>query len=257
MPVQTNPLTYNGFVEQLANMAVVQTQTVLGVVQGVDSWFTLLIPQVLNYAEQRIQRDIDLLALLVSSTYTLNISTNMLTIPVEDFETIQTIQIDPDDGLPPILATSKEFIQNVWNSPTSPGRPFYFAMYGGDAVTFGNTSMLILFGPYADQNYQLLVTGTRNAKSLAQFAIDPDASTQTTFISTWLPDLLLQASMIIISQYQRNFDATSNDPSMAASYESNYQNLLKSAIVEEARRKWQAPAWSSQSPPVIATPTRG
>lgn len=77
------------------------------------------------------------------------------------------------------------------------------------------------------------------------------------FISQYLPDLLVMASMIYISAYQRNFGKESDDPQMAMSYESQYQLLLKSAGVEEARKKFDAAAWSSQSPATVATLTRG
>jgi hypothetical protein len=43
---------------------------------------------------------------------------------------------------------------------------------------------------------------------------------------------------------------------MAITYESQYQALLKGAAVEEARKKYEASAWSSQSPSPVATPTR-
>jgi hypothetical protein len=77
------------------------------------------------------------------------------------------------------------------------------------------------------------------------------------FISQYLPDLLIMASMVYISAYQRNFGRQSDDPQMAQSYEGQYQALLKSATVEEARKKFEAAAWSSQSPAQVASPTRG
>ena len=64
------------------------------------------------------------------------------------------------------------------------------------------------------------------------------------------------ASMIYISAYQRNFGRASDDPQMAMTYESQYQALLKSAVVEEARKKFDASGWSSQSPATVATPSR-
>jgi hypothetical protein len=43
---------------------------------------------------------------------------------------------------------------------------------------------------------------------------------------------------------------------MAVTYESQYQALLKGAITEEFRKKFEASGWSSMSPPIVATPTR-
>jgi len=62
--------------------------------------------------------------------------------------------------------------------------------------------------------------------------------------------------MIYISAYQRNFGKAVDDPAMAVTYESQYQALLKSAVIEESRKKFEASGWSSMSPPVVATPTR-
>jgi hypothetical protein len=79
----------------------------------------------------------------------------------------------------------------------------------------------------------------------------------STFISLYLPDVFIMASMIYISAYQRNFGRANDDPQMAVTYESQYQALLKSAMMEENRKKFEAAAWSSQSPSPVATPTRG
>jgi hypothetical protein len=65
------------------------------------------------------------------------------------------------------------------------------------------------------------------------------------------------ASMIYVSAYQRNFGRANDDPQMAVSYESQYQALLKSAIVEEARKQFQSSGWASESPATVATPSRG
>jgi hypothetical protein len=78
----------------------------------------------------------------------------------------------------------------------------------------------------------------------------------TTFISLYLPDLFIMASMIYISAYQRNFGRANDDPQMAVTYESQYQALLKTADLEENRKKFEAAAWSSQEPSISATPTR-
>ena len=65
------------------------------------------------------------------------------------------------------------------------------------------------------------------------------------------------ASMIYISGYQRNFGRQSDDPAMAQSYESQYQALLKSAVTEEVRKKYESAGWTSESVSPVSTPTRG
>tara|TARA_R110000868_G_scaffold102492_9_gene282211 strand:+ start:1703 stop:2476 length:774 start_codon:yes stop_codon:yes gene_type:complete len=253
---QTTPLTYNGYVTQIANMAVVDTTTVSSVVQGTDPAFNITIPQMLNYAELRIQRDLDLLPSQTSRTYSLTIGNNQLQISSNDFVTIQTIEINSNGVVIPLLPSTKEFLQNVYGSSTSTSIPAYFAMYGGDLSTGGNTYNNLLVGPYPDANYGITITGTVRLPTLYQSATTALAPTGTTFISTYFPDLLIQASMIYIAQYQRNFGQASNDPSMGPTYELQYQNLLRSAAIEEGRKKFSAAAWSSMSPAVAATPSR-
>jgi hypothetical protein len=106
-----------------------------------------------------------------------------------------------------------------------------------------------LLGPYPDAAYQVEIVGTIRPDSLS-------ATNTTTFISLYLPDLFIMASMIYVSAYQRNFGRQNDDPQMAQSYETQYKTLLQSALMEENRKKFEAAAWSSQSPSVAATPTR-
>ena len=253
----TTPLTYNGYVNQIATMAVVNTTTVSGVVQGVDAAFNAIIPQMLNYAELRIQRDMDLLPSVVPRTYTITPYTNSLQISIDDFVTIQTIQIT-QSNLPAVTLqpTSKEYLQMVFNNPNTLGTPTFFAMTGGDLASGGSTYNNIMFGPYADESYPVTVYGTIRTPTLYEFANTAQADTSTTFISTYLPDLLIMASMVYISAFQRNFGRMSDDPAMAQSYEGQYQSLKNAAVIEEYRKKFQASAWSSMSVPQGATPTR-
>lgn len=256
MAAASNALTYNLYVSQVANLAVMQTQTVSGVVEGVDASFNALIPSMLNYAELRIQRDLDLLPSLTSRTYSLAADTNTLQISVDDFVTIQTIQVAHGSTVVPTRPVSKELLQNVYPTDAVKGPPVWFAMTGGDATTGGSTYNNITFGPFTDAIYSVTAYGTIRLPSLYKFANPTDAGTGTTFISTYLPDLLIQASMIYVSEFQRNFTPTGNDPEMPGSYELQYGALLKSAVVEEARKKFQASAWSSMAPPIVATPNR-
>jgi hypothetical protein len=255
---QTTPLTYNGYVTQVATMAVVNVQTTSGIVVGVDADFNAIIPQMLNYAELRIQRDLDLLPSQTSRPYTLTIGSNQLQLGAYDFVTVQTITLNVSNVTYPLLASTKEYLQNVYGSSAvgSRGRPKIFAIYGGDLSTGGETYNNILLGPYPDIAYSVDVVGTVRLPTLYENATTPLAATGTTFISTYFPDMLVQASLIYISQFQRNFGQASNDPAMGPTYELQYQNLLRAAAVEEGRKKFSASAWSSMSPQVAATPTR-
>ena len=64
------------------------------------------------------------------------------------------------------------------------------------------------------------------------------------------------ASLVFIAAYQRNFSASSDDPNMAVNYEKTYQTLLKGAMVEEARKKFNSAGWTPLSPAAVASPSR-
>ena len=127
----------------------------------------------------------------------------------------------------------------------------------GDSITLYN------FYPVGwNATFTVTVTGTTTVTVSTTAAPATTIGTaalpsSTTFISLNLPDVMIMASMIYISAYQRNFGRANDDPQMAVTYESQYQSLLKGAAVEEARKKFEAAGWSSQSPSTFATPTRG
>jgi hypothetical protein len=247
----TTGLSYNGtvagtnsYVEQLANLAVVK----LNLADPTDP-FTILIPQAITYAENRIYRDLDFLSTVTrSSSYQLTAGNRNLTIPAANFVTIQELNVvtpanitNPDLGTRnPLLPTTKEFLNNVYNALGVTAVPEYFAMIDQNNV---------IVGPWPNNSYTVEVTGTVRPNSLS-------STNTTTFISLYLPDLFLMASMIFVSGFQRNFGRQSDDPAMAQSYEGQYKTLLTGAMIEEARKKFQASAWSSMSPSVAATPTR-
>jgi hypothetical protein len=257
----TNPLSYNQWVQQVGVLAVELTSETAGVYSFNSAPLEQSVPQILNYAELRIQRDLDLLASQTSNLYTLTAGQQALAISINDFLTVQTIEAVQTNGgtvvsSVPLLPVSKEMIQNVYGGLVGAGLPMYFAMYGdafGDGANSNNT---IIFGPVPSYAFQLRVTGTIRTPSLYSFASSGPADAGSTYISTYYPDMLVMASMIFVSAYQRNFSATSDSPDMGQSYEKQYQALLPSALAEENRKKFMGSGWSSYSTPATATATR-
>lgn len=236
----TTGLTYSQYVTQIATMAVVEPT---------DPAFVTILPQMISYAENRMYREIDFLFTSVSTTaYACSVGSRTIAVPSGTFVVPEQINVitpsgttNPDLGTRvPLLPTTKEFLDAVYGSGLYTGLPKYFCPF--DDYTF-------FVGPYPDSAYQVELVGTVRPDSLS-------ASNPTTFISLYLPDLFIMASMIYISAYQRNFGRANDDPQMAVTYESQYQALLKGAMSEEARKKFEAAAWSSQGPAVSATPTR-
>lgn len=239
----TTGLDYPGYVAQIATMAVVQST---------DTNFQTILPQMVTYAENRIYRDLDLLSTVASLTnYTITAGSRTLTIPAGTVVTTQQMNIitpagtsNPEAGVRnPCLPVTKEFLDMVYGDSSSSARalPQYYA-------PFQDTTYY--FGPFADQTYTVEIVGTIRPASLS-------STNPTTFISSYLPDLFIMASMIYVSAYQRNFGVVNNDPAMAMTYEAAYENLLKTAIVEETRKKYSGPGWTSESPTPVASPSRG
>lgn len=256
----TTGLTYSQYVTQIATMAVVAET---------DAAYVTILPQMITYAENRMYRDINFmftstslhgasfvltpgnrnlsfdinLALnldAASGTFVVSDQINLLT----DASGNAATTTNPDACVrTPLLPTTKEFLDAVYGSSLTAnrGQPQYF-------VPFNET--LFYLGPVPDQAYPVEVVGTYRPNSLS-------ATNPTTFISLYLPDVFIMASMIYISAYQRNFGRANDDPQMAITYESQYQALLKSALVEEARKTFESSGWSSQSPATVATPSRG
>jgi hypothetical protein len=235
-------MNYTEYVQQIATMAVVPVD---------DPNFQIIIPQMINYAELRMQRELDFLSTMTqNTTYSLTANNSLLSISTSSFVTLQTVQIQNAAGvITPLLPVTKEYLQNVWGTSGSPGTPTLFAVYGGDAGSGGEIAQNIIVGPWPDTSYNVILTGTIRAEPLS-------ATNATTYISVYLPDVMIMASMIYISAYQRNFGRMNDDPQMAQSYESQYQALKAGAMVEESRKKFQAAAWSSMAPAPIASPTR-
>ena len=243
----------NSYKTQIATMAVVE---------DTNAEFLVILPQAITYAENRICRDLDFLFTSVAnSSYSVALNSRTITVPSANFfpsesgtlvvcEQINLLTpsgaTDPDSAIRvPLLPTTKEFLDAVYGASSATGQPKYFCPFGD-----GESAYTFLVGPYSNANYTVEIVGTYRPTSLS-------VSNPTTFISLYLPDLFIMASMIYISAYQRNFSsAQGNDPQMPVTYETQYQTLLKSAIVEENRKKFEAAAWSSQSASTTATPTR-
>ena len=237
----TTGLTYATYVTQIATMAVVDPT---------DVNFQAILPQAITYAENRIYRDLDLLATTKAVTaYSLTVGSRSVTVPESLFVEAEQINVitpvgtsDPNLGTRnPLTPCTKEFLDAVYGSSASAGVPQYFC-------PFNSTTFYV--GPFPDAAYTLELVGDYRPDSLS-------VSNTTTFISTYLPDLMIMASMVYVSAYQRNFSSMGNDPQMPGSYEAQYEALLKGAAGEEWRKKFEGAAWSSKSQSPVATPTRG
>lgn len=235
-------LTYATFVTAVSELLVVDPT---------DTDFLAILPDMIDYAEQRAYRELDLLNTVVrNSSATLTIGTRNFTLPTDLGRFVVTNGfniITPSSTTNPDLGTrnqvvpsSRDVLDVLWPSTTGAGVPTLFAPI---------TDQLFIFGPFPDATYTVEVIGTIRPTPLS-------AANTTTYLSQYLPDLFLTCSMIFGSAYQKNFGSQADDPQMAQSYESQYKTLFSSANTEEMRKKYSSGGWASLSPTPIATPSR-
>jgi hypothetical protein len=225
--------------------------------------FVAALPSIIDYAEQRCYRELDLLAargqwfgFLAPLSPVFNLATDItspdptaLPSPV----TVERVRIlTPIDvvipptagtltGAAPCIPTSPEYLDAVFGPGSTAGFP----------VRFSHTTQDILeFGPVPDLAYPIAVFGMYRPFPL--YSAPPNDGSQTTFLTSLLPDLFLAAAMINASGYQKNFGAQMDDPKMAMSWETQFGSLLPSAKSEEMRKRfhgWQADTAETNPPP--------
>lgn len=222
----------------------------LMVTTALDPDFVAIEPSIIDYAEQRCYREGDFLSTIIrDSSSALTANSRNFTLPSGQgrFVTTQGFNVytpvSSTTTRNQLVPTTRDFLDATWPSEsasTTPSIPANYAMI---------TDQTIIVGPPPDANYMVEVIGTIRPIPLS-------ATNTTTFLSLYLPDLFFAASMVFASGYQKNFGSQSDDPRMAASWESQYQLLKESAFTEEFRKKYQSVSWSSMSMSPIATPPR-
>ena len=238
-------LTYSSFTTQLSNFLVIPAG---------DPNLTLAIPSIIDDAEQRAYRDLDLLNTIYRDssvvltaglrTYAENtsIAGNGPFLVTQELNVITPAgTTNPDLGTRnPLLPATKEMLDFLYPNSTGQGIPVYYAPI--------NQNTFIL-GPWPDQAYTVEAVGTVRPLPLS-------ASNTTTLLSVYFPDLFLNAALAIGYGYLKDYGAATDDPKAGVSWENKYQQQLKSAITEEARKRFQAQGWGAQSTGPEATPPR-
>lgn len=234
-------LTYNSFTTSLANMIVVPVS---------DPNYVIALPNIIDDAEQRLYRELDLLSTVTRDTGLLAANSRNFTLPSNNgrFVVIEQMNVitpvattNPDLGTRnPLLPTSKEYLDVVYPSVTGAGVPNLMAPISDQAW---------IVGPWPDAAYTVEVIGTIRPAALS-------ADNPNTFLTDYLPDVFLAAALVMSAGYQKNFSSMGDDPKAAVSWESHVKVLLESAMVEEIRKKFGSQGWSSKSPDPIATPPR-
>jgi hypothetical protein len=220
---------YSGYQTALATLMVTSTA---------DPNFQNILPNCIDYAEQRIYREIDLLntrytdtsSACVAGTDTAFLTNTLMVLELVSVITPAGSTYASGGSKQSLIPVTRDFLDMVYPSKAtaSQSAPVYFAMIGQQAIKLG---------PCPDQNYNLEIFGTYRPAPLS-------ATNATTPLT-----VLLSASMIFMAGYQKNFGAQADDPKMASSWEAQYEKQMAGAQSEEFRKKFQESSWSSQITP--------
>lgn len=228
-------------------LTAISTEAVIPVT---DPFFLSIIPTIIDTSEQRIYRELDLLSTVIrDSTGSLTANSRNFTLPSDAGRFVTTLGFNvytpagQTTARNQLIPVSRDYLDATWpneTAPSTPSVPSMFAMI---------TDQEIIVAPPPDAAYLVESIGTIRPAPLS-------AANPTTFLTSNLPDLWFAATMIAVSGYMRNFGSQADDPKMAMSWSQQYDAFKQSAMTEELRKKWQAGAWSSQSPSPLATPPR-
>lgn len=218
-----------------------------------DTDFVAIEPSIIDAAEQRMYRELDILNTVVrDSSANLSANSRNFTLPqaqgrfvvVNGINVVTPISTTVSTGTRnPVVPVSRDLMDAFWptnSAASSTTIPAFFAMI---------TDQEVIFGPPPGDTFNVEIIGTIRPTPLS-------ADNETTYLSLYLPDAFLACSMIFASGFQKNFGAQADDPKMAASWESQYQTLMASANVEEQRKRFAGQAWGSLQPTSIATANR-
>jgi hypothetical protein len=235
-------INYTTYTSQIANIMVISSA---------NAEFNTMLPGMIDYAEQRMYRELDLLRTRVTDgTGSLVAGSNLFTLPtsIGTFLVVEQVNIlTPSTAASsaattvPLVNTSVDVIDVTYPSQiTGTGVPEFFAM---------KSDTQILLGPTPSAAYPVQIRGTQRPTPLS-------SANSSTILTQMLPDCFIAASMVFGAGYMRDFGSQSDNPQISQSWESQYTKLIQSATVEELRKKYQSQAWTDQTPTPIATPPR-
>ena len=247
-------LTYSTYQTSLQQFSVMNDNA------GVTN-LAAILPNVIDFAEQRIYRELDFLTTQTTAIGALTANSRSVSIPstiivLQDVNVITPVGYTADQSgasRNPLQRVTSSFLNYIWPQGTalsgSVSVPQYYTLLNATTTNPTGNTTTMLVSPSPDAAYAVEFVGTVRPTPLS-------ATNTTTFLTTYLPDLFLTASMIYIAGYQQNFSQDGTTPGMADYWEKQYQNAKTSADVEEARKKAQSQGWTALNPAPVATPPR-
>ncbi len=207
--------------------------------------FASCVLRAVDFAEQRLYRELDLLSTRITdATGTLTANQRLFTFPTDLGAFIVVEQLTPFVGgvrQPTLLPVSREYIDSVYPSdtpPSTPSVPAFFCM---------RDNATALVAPAPDFGYTIETVGTIRPAPLSP-------TNPSTFLATTLPDAFFALAMSFFTVDQKAPAAPGAPAPPVGGWEQHAMTLVKSANVEEARKKFQSGGWSTRLPSPIATP---
>lgn len=197
-------------------------------ISSTDPNFAAYLPTIIDDAEQRVYRELDILAANVITTGVSVPNSRYYTLPTSDGHVlvVDVVNIIDDAGTRyPVVPASKDVLDLMWPSENAPSVSAIPTMFSRVDDT------RLLFGPPPGSPWTVEVTCTIRPAPLS-------VTNTTTFLTNYLSDVFLAAAMVSASGYMRNFGAQSDDPRMSQSWESQYQTRMLSAKSEELRKSF-------------------
>lgn len=245
-------MIYSQFVNAVADILILLETIVdpTSATPSSDVNFNTILPRAIEYAEQRMYRELDLLQTGVSLTAAASLNVRAVTIPagmivinsVNVISPSGVVSSDPTAKRNALIRVSQEGLNFFWPQ----GQVSVAGCLPRWYANFDNSTVYL--APTPDAAYSVEFVGTVRPAPLT-------AVNTSTLLTTYIPDVFVACAMVFFSGYQRDFGAQSDNPQMAQSWESQYQMLKTSAVEEIARMKSQGQQWRSFSDTTKATST--
>lgn len=235
-------LTYSTYISSLASLLVVD---------AANADFLAMVPNAIEYTEDRLSRDLNVLnntAYVSAGSLTPNLNTFTIPAPVVGpFIILENLYIITPAGSAagsgeyvPLTPVSKDYILSSWPSSTTAAAPRFYAMVNASAV---------FLGPWPDAAYVVFVAFQTRRAQLSE-------DVTTNYLTSTYSDMYLAASMVFMAGYLKNYGAQADDPKMALSWEAQYQTLLGPAKQQADRMRSMGSAWSAMAQSPEAQPVR-
>lgn len=225
-------LDYTSYIASIANLTALDST---------QPEFVQIIPEMIAYAEQRIYRELNLIyTRIVNSTANVTpnqrefrLPTNAVDTSLLEFITVTNVNIITPAGQTATGFGTRVPLQHMPSTVVDYLAPSNLAssMSATPLMYYMKDQWTLVLGPAPNAAYNIEVLGTIRPVPLS-------ATNPTTFLTQYLPDLFLSASMVFMSGYMRDFGSQADNPQQAQSWENQYQLEFKSANGEEMRKRY-------------------